>query len=120
MLAVFHAGWRQAMEQPYPVSYALPRSGYGGSPPLTIAFLSDTHAGLPDMPPERLSSVLVQGTELAPDLIYLRGDSVKGSPFAMGDIHAERPIASLPAISSRRGETAGSANNDNAHGTTHR
>src|SRR3546814_9596651 len=74
MLAVFHAGWRQAMEQPYPVSYALPRSGSGGSPPLTIAFLSDTHAGLPDMPPERLSRIVDQVNALAPDLILLRSE----------------------------------------------
>ncbi|API60668.1 hypothetical protein BSL82_16360 [Tardibacter chloracetimidivorans] len=116
MLAIFHAGWRQAMERPHPVSYALPRGGSGGSPPLTIAFLSDTHAGVPDMPPERLSRIVDQVNALAPDLILLGGDYVKGSPFGMGDIPAERAIAPLHGLRARLGVIAVLGNNDCADG----
>src|SRR3546814_14746779 len=115
MLAVFHAGWRQAMEQPYPVSYALPRSGSGGSQPLTIAFLSDTHAGLPDMPPERLPRIVDHVNALPPDLILLAGDFVKRSPFGMGDITAERALAPLPALRARLAMTGVLGNHTSLH-----
>src|SRR3546814_2661163 len=68
------------------------------------------------MPPERLSRIVDQVNALVPDLILLGGDYVKGSPFGMGDIPAERAIAPLHGLRARLGVIAVLGNNDCADG----
>src|SRR3546814_16320035 len=81
-----------------------------------MSVVSDTQAGRADMPPGRLSRIVDQVKALAPDLILLGGDYVKGSPFGMGDIPAERAIAPLHGLRARLGVIAVLGNNDCAAG----
>ena len=84
--------------------------------PLRIVFLTDLHAGLPDMPPARLSGIVTAVNALRPDLILLGGDYVKGTPLGLGEIPAEQAVEPLGALRARLGVVAVLGNNDCAHG----
>lgn len=116
LAAAIVTGWRGAMRPPRVVRYDLTVAMPPSSRALRIAFLSDTHAGWPDMPPSRLESVVAQVNALKPDLILLGGDYVKGVPLDIGSIAEARAIEPLHRLQAPLGVVAVLGNNDCAHG----
>lgn len=69
------AGWHEAIRTPIVVSYDVGVPDWpAGQSPLRIVQLTDTHAGLPDMPLDRLKAIVAQANALQPDLVALTGD----------------------------------------------
>lgn len=98
-LCLFAYGYGEATSTPRVVRYTVHSTGWT-APPITIALISDTHAVLPDMPPERLDRICDQVTAQKPDLILLAGDyssrrTVRIGPVGAGD--ATAPFAHLRA-----------------------
>jgi predicted MPP superfamily phosphohydrolase len=72
-------GYWNAVQPPVVVRAALPVPGL--SRPVTVALLSDTHRGWPDMPATRLAAVVDQVNGLGAEAILLAGDYAGGKPF---------------------------------------
>lgn len=72
-------GYWNAVQQPVVARAALPMPGLAR--PITVALLSDTHRGWPDMPAARLVAVVRQVNALGADVIVLAGDYSGGKPF---------------------------------------
>lgn len=104
-------GYREAVRPPVVVGYDVP-AGNGAAPALRVALLSDTHAGRPDMPPERLSAVVDQVNALKPDVVLLAGDYVKWAPFGLSAIPEAAAIAPFSRLRARMGVFAVLGNND--------
>lgn len=115
--AVTIAGYREARQPMAAAHYRIEvQKALPARRALHIVFLADLHAGLPDMPPARLSAIVTAVNALKPDLILLGGDYVKGTPLGIGEIPVEQAIAPLGALSARLGVVAVLGNNDCAQG----
>jgi len=69
-----------------------------GSPPITVALLSDIHIGNMVMDQRRLSDIVTQTNRLKPDLVLLAGDFVVGhsvSDVGLQAVEITPPIARL-------------------------
>ena len=88
-----------------------------GLPPgtrLTVLLFSDTHYGRPDMPAERLASIVAQANALKPDLILLAGDYIGGKMRDAGSRpHLEPAVRPFAALSAPLGVFAVLGNHDN-------
>lgn len=87
-----------------------------GSPPVTIALLSDIHVAGPDMPPERLARIVAQVNALKPDLIAIAGDLVSEKRTASHIYTAEEVIAPLGKLSAPLGVVLVPGNHDHWFG----
>ena len=116
LAALFRAGWREATAVPIVVRYDIAVPGWpAGQPPLRVVQLSDTHAGLPDMPLARLRRIIAQVNALAPDLIILTGD-YQGEKllFDSGTSNLDDVVRPFRDLRSRLGTFAVRGNHDNA------
>ncbi len=109
-------GWREATAVPVVVRYSIAVPGWpAGEPPLRIVQLSDTHAGLPDMPLSRLQRIIAQVNALDPDLVVLTGDYQGGKLlFDSGTGNLDDVVRPFRALRSRLGTFAVRGNHDNA------
>lgn len=111
------SGYRTALRVPEIVRYRLTLPDMDADrPPLRIVLLADIHAGLPDMPPVRVRTIVAQVNALRPDLVLLGGDYVKGAPLGIGTIPMDRALAPLSGLRARLGVIAVLGNNDCAGG----
>ncbi len=109
------AGWREATRVPVVVRYDVAVPNWpAGQPPLRIVQLSDTHAGLPDMPLDRLYAIIAQANALKPDLIVLTGDYQGEKLFVRTPTSLDRVVKPFRALRSRLGTFAVRGNHDDA------
>lgn len=87
-----------------------------GSPPVTIALLSDIHVAGPDMPPERLARIVAQVNALKPDLVAIAGDLVSEKRTASHIYTAAEVIAPLGRLSAPLGVVVVPGNHDHWFG----
>lgn len=83
-----------------------------GSPPVTIAFLTDIHVAGPDMSPERLERIVAQVNALKPDLIAIGGDLVSEKRIATHIYSAEEIVAPLGELQASLGVVFVPGNHD--------
>ncbi len=98
-LLIVGYGYIEATATPRVVHYTVKSARWTGAP-IVIALISDTHAALPDMPPERLARVAAQIGALRPDLIVLAGDftgRLHNRTGAVSPQGATRPFAAMRA-----------------------
>lgn len=108
------AGWCEATRIPVVVAYDIAVPDWPmGQPPLRIVQLSDTHAGLPDMPLSRLRAIIAQANALAPDLIVLTGDYQGEKLFVHETGNLDDVVRPFRALRSRLGTFAVRGNHDN-------
>lgn len=93
-------------------SAALP----AGSPPVTIALLSDIHVAGPDMPPERLARIVAQVNALKPDLVAISGDLVSEKRTASHIYTPAEVVAPLARLSAPLGVVLVPGNHDHWFG----
>lgn len=93
-------------------SAALP----AGSPPVTIALLSDIHVAGPDMPPERLARIVAQVNALKPDLVAISGDLVSEKRTASHIYTPAEVVAPLGRLSAPLGVVLVPGNHDHWFG----
>lgn len=74
-------GYANAVRAPVVTRATLAVPGLPPGTRLTVAFLSDTHRGFPDMPGGRLARVVSQVNALNADAIVLAGDYSGGKPL---------------------------------------
>lgn len=87
-----------------------------GSPPVTIALLSDIHVAGPDMPPERLARIVAQVNGLKPDLVAIAGDFVSEKRTASHIYPAAEVIAPLGKLDAPLGVVLVPGNHDHWFG----
>ena len=108
------SGYREATRAPVVARYDIAVANWpAGQPPLRIVQLSDTHAGLPDMPLARLRSIVAQANALAPDLIVLTGDYQGEKLFVHETGNLDDVVRPFAALRSRLGTFAVRGNHDN-------
>ncbi len=108
-------GWREATRVPVVVRYDVAVPNWpAGQPPLRIVQLSDTHAGLPDMPLDRLYAIIAQANALKPDLIVLTGDYQGEKLFVRTPTNLDKVVKPFRALRSRLGTFAVRGNHDDA------
>jgi predicted MPP superfamily phosphohydrolase len=95
--ALLGAGYLNAVQAPQIVRASLPVPGL--RVPVTVALLSDTHRGWPDMPASRLRAVVAQVNALGADAVVLAGDYSGGklTGSAVRTAEAIGPFAALRA-----------------------
>ncbi len=110
------AGYREATRVPVVVRYDVAVPGWpAGQPPVRIVQVSDTHAGLPDMPLARLRAVVAQVNALRPDLIVLTGD-YQGEKIGVHETgNLDDVVRPFAALRSRLGTFAVRGNHDNRY-----
>ena len=91
--------------------YALSIDGWSG-PPLSIAALSDIHACLPWMAPERITRIVETTHALAPDLIVLLGDYSASHRFVTGPLNSGEWAGALAQLKAPLGVFAILGNHD--------
>ncbi|WP_086739343.1 metallophosphoesterase [Erythrobacter colymbi] len=101
-----------AVERLVVESAALP----AGSPPVTIALLSDIHVAGPDMPPERLARIVAQVNALKPDLVAISGDLVSEKRTASHIYTPAEVVAPLGRLSAPLGVVLVPGNHDHWFG----
>ena len=116
VVGIAFAGWREASSAPRVATYDVTMPDWPtGQLPLRMVQLSDTHEGLPDMPPSRLDAIVDQVNALKPDLVVMTGDYHGGKidDYASGNLDdAVRPFKRLQ---SRLGTFAVRGNHDERH-----
>lgn len=105
--------WRQAQRPPIVrrVTIVLP-SMPAGSPPVTIALLSDIHTSEPDMSPARLRQIVAQVNALKPDAIVAAGDFVSAHSLFLRPYPAAVSVAPLGGLHGPLGVYAVIGNHD--------
>lgn len=115
-IATVAYAYSEAVRTPKVAAYTV-RSPQWTLPPLRIAHLSDTHAILPDMPPERLARIVAQVNALSPDIVVLTGDYVADRRVRTGLVATDAAIAPLAGLRAPGGVFAVLGNHDmNAYG----
>lgn len=108
------AGWGYRNARADPVvrraAFALPRWP-AGVRPVTVALLSDIHAGNRATDPARLARVVAQTVALRPDLILIAGDFLPGDA-PIGAAEAARRLAPLRGLRAPLGVVAVPGNHD--------
>ena len=83
-----------------------------GQPPLKLLLLSDTHVAGPDMPPERLASIVARLNRLRPDLVLIAGDLVSEKRSATHIYTAAEVVAPLGTLRAPLGVVVAPGNHD--------
>lgn len=100
-LALFGYGYWTARSDPVVRETRVGVAGWpAGQAPLRLLLIADVHVAGPDMPPERLSRIVAQANDLAPDLILLAGDFISDKALAThvyGWSEIAAPLAALRA-----------------------
>lgn len=79
----------------------------------SVIFISDIHAGSPDMSPKRLSDLVTQVNQLQPDLILLGGDYIKASKTGLFSTASNiDSLTALKALKAKYGVVAVLGNHD--------
>lgn len=109
-------GYREATRTPVVAAYDIVVPDWpAGQPPLRIVQLTDTHAGLPDMPLVRLRAVIAQANALEPDVIVLTGDYQSQKFLQRGHGNLDDVVRPFAALRSRLGTFAVRGNHDNGY-----
>lgn len=82
------------------------------APPMRVLLVSDTHVAGPDMPPERLASILRRFNGLKPDLILLAGDFHSGKTLSTRHYSAAELTAPFAQAKAKYGVIAVLGNHD--------
>ena len=91
--------WHDTMADPAVRRTAVALNGLpAGSPPLTLALLSDIHVAGPDMPPERLARIVAKVNALKPDIVLIAGDLVSEKRTATHLYTPQVVVAPLAAL----------------------
>lgn len=107
-LPVGHALAIEPYARPVVTRLTLPWAG----PRLTIAMLSDIHAGEPGMSAARIEAIVAQANALAPDLIVLLGDYGLAQRVAGAPVPQEQVAATLARLRAPLGVLAVLGNHD--------
>ena len=83
-----------------------------GSPPVTIAFLTDIHVAGPDMTPGRLERIVAQVNALEPDLVAITGDLVSEKRTATHVYEPAEIVAPLGGLKAPLGVVVVPGNHD--------
>lgn len=109
--------WHDTMRDPVVVRLVVESDNLpAGTPPLTIALLSDIHVAGPDMPPSRLRRIVEQVNALEPDLIAITGDLVSKKRTATKIYTANEIIEPLGGLKARLGVIVVPGNHDHWYG----
>lgn len=84
--------------------------------PVTIALVTDTHVGGPDMPPQRLARIVGQVNALRPDIIAVTGDLLSDKEIATRHYSLADGVAPLAGLRARLGVVAVLGNHDHWNG----
>ncbi|MHA7818830.1 MAG: metallophosphoesterase [Erythrobacter sp.] len=96
--------WHDTMQDPVIERLAIESAGLpAGSPPVTIAFLTDIHVAGPDMSPARLERIVERVNALSPDLVAIGGDIVSEKRTATHIYTPEEIVAPLGRLSATYG-----------------
>ena len=115
-LALAFIGWGYwgATRPPVVVGHSYAMAGLPPGTQIRVLLLSDTHLGVPDMPPDRLAAIVAQANALKPDLILLAGDYIGGKIMGMGGRpHLEPAVRPFAALQAPMGVFAVLGNHDN-------
>ena len=105
--------WHDTMADPAVRRTAVALNGLpAGSPPLTLALLSDIHVAGPDMPPERLARIVAKVNALKPDIVLIAGDLVSEKRTATHIYTPQEVVAPLAALDAPLGVFAVPGNHD--------
>ena len=105
--------WHDTMADPAVRRTAVALNGLpAGSPPLTLALLSDIHVAGPDMPPERLARIVGKVNALKPDIVLIAGDLVSEKRTATHIYTPQEVVAPLAALDAPLGVFAVPGNHD--------
>jgi len=111
-LAFIAIGYRNATARPLVRQITLTVADYPRTAaPVRIALFSDVHVHGPDMPPERVASIVQQINALRPDIIVGAGDFV-GNTLVGKHYSVDEAIAPLEGLRARLGTYAVLGNND--------
>lgn len=80
--------------------------------PVRVLLISDVHVAGPDMPPERLATIVATVNGLAPDVVLLAGDFVSDKRTATRTYASAAAIAPLRKLNARFGIFAVMGNHD--------
>ncbi len=105
-------GYWSAAQRPVVVRAAVPIEGLAR--PVTLALVSDTHRGWPDMPAARLRAVVDQVNALGADVIVLAGDYSGGKPFEWRATTMEEAIGPFRRLRAPLGVFMVGGNHDNS------
>jgi predicted MPP superfamily phosphohydrolase len=111
-LAILAVGYRNATAAPVVRRLVLTVPNYpAAAAPIRIVLFSDVHVHGPDMPPERVKTIVNQINALQPDIDVAAGDFV-GDNWIGKQYSAREAIAPLAGLKARLGIYAGLGNND--------
>jgi predicted MPP superfamily phosphohydrolase len=111
-LLVFALGLWNATRPPEIVRVTLPLPGLRPGTEVRVVLMSDLHAGRPDMPAARLSSIVAAANALRPDLILLAGDYQGGKLLDQPHTRIEDALAPLQDLRAPLGVIAIPGNHD--------
>jgi len=112
LLAFIAIGYRNATAAPIVRRLALTLPNYPpAASPVKIVLFSDVHVHGPDMPPERVATIVQQINALRPDIIIGTGDFV-GNTLVGKHYGVDDAIAPLGQLKARLGTYAVLGNND--------
>ena len=83
-----------------------------GTPPVTVALISDIHVAGPDMPPERLERIVAQINALRPDAVMIAGDLVSEKKLATHIYEPDEIVAPLGGLRAPLGTFVVPGNHD--------
>ena len=116
IVAVVVQGYRNATSDPVVRQVTFHMPDYpAGAEPITLVLLSDIHVHGPDMPPQRLASLVGRINALNADAIVIAGDFI-GNNWLGGDYPIPQAIAPLAGLRARLGIYAVLGNNDHRAG----
>ena len=105
--------WHDTMAEPIVRRASVELPGMAaGTPPVTIALMSDFHPADPNMPPERLARIVGQVNALHPDVIILAGDFVSDPGLGLKPYSIPASIAPLGKLRAPLGIFAVLGNHD--------
>ncbi|MCB2067116.1 MAG: metallophosphoesterase [Erythrobacter sp.] len=105
--------WHDTMADPEVLRTTVALPGLpAGSPPITVALISDIHVAGPDMPPARVERIVAQVNALHPDLVAIAGDLVSEKGLASQVYTPAEVVAPLAALRARLGVLVVPGNHD--------
>ncbi|QMW21965.1 metallophosphoesterase [Sandaracinobacteroides saxicola] len=110
LILLLGKGVWNATRDPVVVRATIPVAGL--TRPVTVALLSDTHSGHPDMPRARLERIVAQANALRPDLILLAGDYHGGKTLDWPRTKLETALNPFAALRAPLGVFAVLGNHD--------
>jgi predicted MPP superfamily phosphohydrolase len=106
-------GYVGALADPEIRRTSIPMPGWpAGSPPIRALLVSDIHVAGPDMPPERLASIVETMNRLQPDVVLIAGDLISDRKAATRTYSLADAVAPLARLTPRLGTFAVLGNHD--------